>query len=143
MTDITAEELTAAVTTIAEALHYPVDHRGRVYDVKFLQPAIAYHLARAGFRFHPELALIKQRRLPPTPGVVEDAVEWVHPDAADSIDDELAGATIEDINRLSPAARAELIRRLGGDPQPAADDTPLEARTPWHVETTIQFEENQ
>lgn len=136
-----ADELTAAVNQIADALHYPVDHRGRVYDTRFLQPVIAYHLARAGFRLQPELAIIKKRRLPPTPGVVEDAVEWVHPNAADSIDDELAGATIDDINRLSPAARAELIRRLGGDPQPAAADTPLEARTPWHVQTNIQFDE--
>jgi two-component system sensor histidine kinase TctE len=34
--------------------------------------------------------MIKARRLPPTPGVVADAVEWVHPNAPDSIDDELA-----------------------------------------------------
>lgn len=136
-----ADDITAAMNDIAELLTYPVDHHGRVYDVRFLIPQLSFHLARAGVRWHPELAVIKKRRLPPTPGVLEDAVEWVHPDAPDSIDDELAGATVDDLHRLSAAARAELIRRLGGDPQPAAADITLDERTPWHVETTIQFDE--
>jgi hypothetical protein len=137
-----AEELNAAVADIAEALHYPVDHAGRTYDVGFLKPVIAFHLARCGFRRQEERVMIKARRLPPTPGVVADAVEWVHPNAPDSIDDELAGKTIEDIDRLSPAARAELIRRLGGNPQATAEQTPLEDRTPWHVETRVHFDDN-
>lgn len=139
-----ADDIDTAMHQIADLLHYPVDHRGRVYDCRFLTPQIAFHLARAGVRWHPELAVIKKRRLPPTPGVVEDAVEWVPPDAADSIEDELAGATINDIGRLSPAARAELIRRLGGDPQPvAAQDPTLDSRTPWHVETNIKFDDEE
>lgn len=137
-----ADEIDAAMHDIAELLTYPVDHRGRVYDCRFLTPQIAFHLARAGVRWHPELAVIKKRRLPPTPGVFEDAVEWVHPDAPDSIEDELAGATMEDLGRLSTAARAELIRRLGGDPQPVAQDEPLDTRTSWHVETTIRFDDD-
>lgn len=138
-----ADDITNAMNEIAELLTYPVDHHGRVYDVRFLIPQLSFHLARAGVRWHPELAVIKKRRLPPTPGVIEDAVEWVHPDALDSIDDELAGATIDDLHRLSAAARAELIRRLGGDPQPAAADITLDERTPWRVETHIQFDDEE
>ena len=139
-----AADIDAAMNDIAELLTYPVDHRGRVYDCRFLIPQISFHLARAGVRWHPELAVIKKRRLPPTPGVVEDAVEWVHPDAADSIEDELAGATLDDVGRLSTAARAALIRRLGGDAEPvAATDPDLDSRAPWHVETTIQFDDEE
>lgn len=137
-----AAEIDAAMRDIAELLHYPVDHRGRVYDCRFLTPAASFHLARAGVRVHPELAVIKKRRLPPTPGVFEDAVEWVSPDAPDSIEDELDGATMDDIATLSAAARAELIRRLGGNPESVvAEDPNLDARAAWHVETTIKFDE--
>lgn len=137
-----ADDIDAAMREIAELLQYPVDHRGRVYDCKFLIPILSFHLARAGVRWHPDIAVIKKRRLPPTPGVYEDAVEWVHPNAPDSIEDELHGATMEDLGRLSAAARAELIRRLGGNPDPvAAQDPDLDSRTPWQVQTNIQFDE--
>lgn len=137
-----AADVDAAMHDIAELLTYPVDHRGRVYDVRFLIPQLSFHLARAGVRWHPDLAVIKKRRLPPTPGVVEDAVEWVSPDAPDSIEDELAGATMADIGRLSAAARAELIRRLGGDPQPVAHQD-FDSRAPWHVQTNIEFDDEE
>jgi hypothetical protein len=140
----TGNTLEAVMYDLADALHYPVDSRGRVYDVRFMTPALSYHLARCGWRWHPELAVIKPRRLPPTPGVVQDAVEWVALDAPDSIDDELAGVTIDDVDRLSPAARAELIRRLGGDGTAVAEKDPdLDAKTLWHVETTIHFDDDQ
>lgn len=136
--------LEAAMYDIADALQYPVDHRGRVYDIRFMLPAIAFHLARAGAVIDPTRAVIKARRLPPTPGVIEDAVEWVGLDAAPSIDDELAGATINDIDRLSPAARAELIRRLGGDGTTiTAQQSDLDQRAPWHVETRIHFDDEE
>jgi hypothetical protein len=138
-----ADDITDAMNDVAELLIYPVDHHGRVYDVRFLIPQLSFHLARAGVRWHPELAVIKKRRLPPTPGVLEDAVEWVRPDAPDSIDDELAGATVDDLGRLSTAARAELIRRLGGNPDPVADSTSLDERTPWRVETSIHFDDEE
>lgn len=139
-----AADIDAAMHAIADDLCYPVDHRGRIYDVRFLIPQISFHLARAGYRKHTDLAVIKKRRLPPTPGVVEDAVEWVHPDAADSIEDELAGASIADAARLSPAARAELIRRLGGNPDPVAATQPdLDERVPWRTETHIQFDNEE
>lgn len=134
-----ADDITQAMNDIAELLHYPVDHHNRVYDVRFLIPQLSYHLAKAGLRWHPDKAVIKKRRLPPTPGVIEDAVEWVHPDAPNSIDDELAGATLDDIPRLSAAARAELIRRAGGIAEPVTED--LDERTPWRVETSIHFDE--
>lgn len=131
---------------IAEALQYPCDSRGRRYDVRFLLPVIAFHLARAGCVVDPGRAVIKKRRLPPTAGVVEDAVEWVSIDEPDTIDDELDGATLEDLPSLSAAARAEFIRRAriasGEDVAPApVSDADLDARTPWHVETSIVFED--
>ena len=140
----TGDSIQAAMYDIADALRYPVDNRGRIYDVRFLLPIIAFHLARAGAVIDPQRAVIKARRLPPTPGVIEDAVEWVSPDAPDSIDDELAGATIADIDRLSSAARAELIRRLGGDGEKAAANDPnLDDRAPWRVETSIHFDDEE
>lgn len=143
--------LSDAMYDIADALQYPKDHRGRRVDVRYLIPVLSYHLARAGCVVDPERAVIKKRRIPPTPGVVEDAIDWVPLDAPDRIDDELAGVTVDDIDRLSPAARAEFIRRLGGDPTglpgadtpvaPTSDD--LDARTPWHVETRIHFDDDE
>ena len=137
----TDDSLSAAMYDIADALRYPVDNRGRVYDIRFMLPAIAFHLARAGAVIDPNRAIIKARRLPPTPGVIEDAIEWVPVDAPDSIDDELSGATIADVDRLSPAARAELIRRLGGDGTTVTAPTDIDNRAPWHVETSIHFDE--
>jgi hypothetical protein len=124
---------------IADALRYPVDNRGRVYDVRFLLPIMAFHLARCGAVIDPSRAIIKARRLPPTPGVIEDAVEWVSVNAPESIDDELAGKSLDDVDKLSPTARAELIRRLGGKApshQPATE-------TLWHVQPSIHFDDDQ
>jgi len=130
-------QLTDAMYDLADALHYPVDSQGRVFDVKFMLPVLAYHLARCGAVIDPARALIKQRRLPPAPGVFEDAVEWVSVDAPDSIDDELAGVTIDDVESLSAAAKAELLRRLGAkEPESTNPDA-----TTWHVETSIHFDE--
>jgi hypothetical protein len=129
---------------LADALRYPVDSRGRVYDVSFLLPVLAYHLARCGADIDQDRAVIKARRLPPAPGVFDGAVEWVALDAPDRVTDELANATLEDIQSLSPAARAELIRRLGGDTTVAAQqNTDLDERAPWHVETHIQFDDEE
>jgi len=124
---------------LADALRYPVDNRGRVYDVRFLLPIIAFHLARCGAVIDPSRAIIKARRLPPTPGVFDDAVEWVGVNAPESIDDELAGKTVDDLAALSPAARAELIRRLGGEvttAEPATGAT-------WSVQPSIQFDDEE
>lgn len=133
--------LSDAMYDLADALRYPVDSRGRVYDVKFMLPVLAFHLARAGAVIDPARAVIKARRLPPTPGVVEDAVEWVGVNEPDSVDDELADATIADVDNLSPTARAALLRRLGVAPDDQTTD--LDGRTPWHVETTIHFDDDK
>lgn len=140
-----------ALQQIAEALKYPVDHRGRRYDINYLAPIIAYHLARMGCVIDPSRAQIKQRRVPAPPGYegtdMWDAVEYVPVGEPDTVEDELHGATLDDLPRLSPAARAEFIRRAGGEPpKPAATQAPptddeLAARVPWHVETSIQFDD--
>jgi len=138
-------ELAAAMYDIADALRSPVDHRGRRYDVKFLVPILSFHLARAGFRKVEGKAVIKPRRVPPPPeyentkwGEGWDAIEWVPIDAEPSIEDELATATLADLDRLSPAARDEVLRRLGAKrdaPQPAYDNVP------WRVEPSIHFDD--
>lgn len=133
------DPLVDAMYDIAECLVYPVDSKGRIYDVRFMLPVLAFHLARAGCVVDPERAVIKKRRRPPSPGVVEDAVDWVPLNAPDSVEDELADATLADLDRLSPAARAVLMRRLGG--QPDYTDTDLDSLTPWHVETSIHLDE--
>lgn len=136
--------LSDAMYDLADALKYPVDTRGRVYDVSFLLPVLAYHLARAGAYIDPDRAVIKSRRLPPAPGVIDGAVEWVSVNAPDRVNDELTGATLDDLDSLSPAARAELIRRLGGDTAVAEQiNTNLDERAPWHVETSIQFDDEE
>jgi hypothetical protein len=136
----TGDGLDAAMYDIADALRYPVDNRGRVYDVRFLLPIIAFHLSRCGAVIDPSRAIIKARRLAPAPGVIEDAVEWVSVNAPDSIDDELAGKSLDDVDKLSPNARAELIRRLGGQaPQQVQSAT----ETLWHVQPTIHFDDDQ
>ena len=63
-------------------------------------------------------------------------------DAPDSIDDELPGATLDDIDSLSPAARAELMRRLGAENAEALN-TDLDGRAPWRVETSIKFDDEE
>lgn len=129
----------AAARAIATALQYPLDPHGRAYDVRYLVPVLSYHLARAGIGPVDGQAVIKPRKLPPTPGCFEDAVEWVHVSAPDGIEDELVGVTLDDVGRLSPAARAEFVRRAGGNPAVVAQPD-LDAHAPWHVQTSIQFD---
>jgi hypothetical protein len=130
-----------AMYEISEALQYPVDSRGRVYDVRFLIPVLSFHLARAGFDKIPDRTIIKKRRLPPAPGVYEDAVEWVGINTPDRVEDELAGVTIDDVDLLSPAARAELIRRLGGESPQDTDERDLDEQNSWRVQTSIHFDD--
>lgn len=137
------DSMEATMYAIADLLRYPVDSKGRVYDCQFLMPILAFHLARAGCVIDPSRAIIKARLLPPAPGVIDGAVEWVSVNAPDGIEDELVGATMDDLDRLSPAARAELMRRLGGDPAKVPDYRPdqLDDRAPWRVETSIHFDD--
>lgn len=136
------EPLADAMYALADALRYPKDARGRVYDVTFLAPILAYHLARAGAVIDPGRAVIKARTLPAGPGVAEGAVDWVGVDEPDQVVDVFADVTIGDVDHLPPEARAELLRRLAGDqsPDPAGGDD-LDQRAPWHVQTSIKFDE--
>lgn len=138
--------LQRAMYAIAEALQYPVDNLGRVYDVRYLIPVLAFHLARAGMGRVDGQAVIKPRRIPPGPQVVEDAIEWVPLDAPDSIAEELASVTsIQDLQHLSPQARAIAVRDLlGGSDQAtaqAAAQVPLDDKPGWHTQTSIQFDD--
>ncbi|AEL19678.1 minor tail protein [Mycobacterium phage Edugator] len=148
------DPLSDAMYDIAEALQYPQDSRGRTYDVRYLIPILSFHLARAGAVIDPDRAIIRKQAVPPPAeiagtGLAEgwDAIRWVHPDEPQSVEDELRGATLDDLPRLSPEARAEFLRRAGGDPKPPApqlnNDVDLDARTPWHVETSIHFDEDE
>ncbi|QFG09407.1 minor tail protein [Mycobacterium phage Yuna] len=138
--------LADAMYDIAEVLQYPVDSRGRRYDVRYLLPVLSFHLARVGATIDPGRAVVKKRRCTPEPGVVEDAVEWVPLDAPDSIEDELHGATLDDLPHLSAAARAEFIRRATGEPPapPVVErDVDLHGRVPWHTETSIVWDDDE
>lgn len=151
--EVPQEELTPlqqAMYAVADALEYPVDNHGRVYDLRYLIPLLAYHLPRAGIGPVDGLAVVKKRLLPPGEGVAEGAVEWVPLDAEDSVEDELARVTsFDDLSNLSPAARAVAIRRMGGSPETAAAANPttdeqLDGRTPWSgVETRIHFDNEE
>ena len=132
-------QLQQAMYDIAEAMQYPMDNHGRRYDLRYLSPMLSYHLARAGIGKVEGQAVIKKRKLPPSPGVFDDAIEWVPLDAPSSIDDELAGRRLDDLSGLSKAARAEAIRRLGGDGA-AANPEPDMSQTPWHVQTSIHLD---
>lgn len=148
------DPLSDAMYDIAEALQYPVDSRGRTYDVRYLIPILSFHLARAGAVIDPDRAIIRKQAVPPPAELVGtgmgegwDAVRWVHPDEPQSVEDELRGATLDDLPGLSPAARAEFLRRAGGTPEDAApqpiNEAEFDARTPWHVETAIHFDEDE
>lgn len=135
-----------AMYAIAAALQYPIDNLGRVYDVRYMIPVLAFHLARAGLGPVDGQAVIKPRRVPPGPQVVEDAIEWVPLDAPDTVAEELAGVTsIDDLQHLSPQARAIAVRDLlGGSDQAtaqAAAQVPLDDKPGWHTQTSIQFDD--
>lgn len=123
-----------ALWDIADAMECPIDNHGRHYDFRWLIPALSFHLARAGIGKIDGQAIIKKRRLP------GGYVDWVPVDAPDTIEDELAGATLDDLPNLSPAAQAEFRRRANPDTQyePPAD---LDAQVPWRVEPCIRFDD--
>lgn len=140
------DPLQRAMYEIAEALQYPVDNLGRVYDVRYIIPVLAFHLARAGMGRIAGQAVIKPRRVPPGAQVVEDAIEWVPLDAPDTVAEELARVTsVNDLQHLSPQARAIAIRDLlGGSDQAAAQaaaQVPLDDKPGWHTQTSIQFDD--
>lgn len=76
-----AESMRKAMYDLANDLVYPVDADGNVMRVHELIPFLSYHLARCGYRKHEDEAVITQVPVPPTAGVVEDAVKYVPIDA--------------------------------------------------------------
>ena len=135
--------LQQAMYDIADAMVYPVDNHGRVYDLRYLIPVLSYHLARAGCVIDPARAVIKKRTLASAAGVMEGAVEWVPLWMEDTIEDQIAKVkTVDDIDSLSPAAKAEFMRRkFGVDAPVSAPDECVPEGSPWRVETSIRFED--
>lgn len=80
-----AKGMSQAMYDLANDLVYPVDQDGNVMRVHELIPFLSYHLARCGYRKHEDEAVIRQVPLPPTAGVVEDAVKYVPIDAPGSV----------------------------------------------------------
>ena len=128
------DELELAVLLLMGDLRYPINKDGTVLDTTFFAPLISYHLIRCGWRPDPEKRMIKARRIT-AKGVVQGAVEWVPVDAPDDPLVNLPTMTMADIERLSPAMRAEALRRMGGPETSDLPDNPG-----WHVATTIKIE---
>lgn len=79
------KDIEATMLLLAEHLKYPVDHNGHVLDMNHLPdvlPAVAHHLTKLGWRWHPEKALIKPRRVVGA-GFYEDLVTYVPVDGPD------------------------------------------------------------
>lgn len=130
----TAREVIDAMYALANALTYPQDHHGNTIDLTYILAPLAYHLALAGVRVHPEKALIKQRPIPGQ-GVVEGACEWVgvdEPDAAAPID---GAITLERLAAMSPAEQAAAMQQYGLSAQPNTD-------AGWHTKTRITQEDS-
>jgi hypothetical protein len=85
-----AREIEATMLQFADHLRYPLarpdkDGRHAVLMMNYLPDlpdTLSYHYARAGWRWHPEKALIKQR--PIVGGLFDDLVAWVDVDEPDS-----------------------------------------------------------
>lgn len=125
--------LQQAMCDIADAMEYPIDANGYHYDLRWLIPMLSFHLARAGIGRIDGQAVVKKRRLP------GGYIDWVGLGEADTVEDELAGATLADLPNLSSAAQAEFRRRAegrGAEPPPAD----MDAAVPWQVQPTIRFD---
>lgn len=129
------DEVIAAMHDLAEALTYPQDHHGNVIDLTYILAPLAYHLALAGARVHPDRALIRPRSIPGD-GVVEGAVEWVGANTPDPEPTPATGITLDQLATLPVEQQAELLRQhgLGATPDPAAG---------WHTRTKITTEDDQ
>jgi hypothetical protein len=117
-------------------LRYPVTKSGSVLDMTYFSPALAYHLARCGWRLNPNKRIIKPRRVI-AKGVVDDAVEWI---AADAPDDPLANLhnmTVAEINQLPPIQRAQAMRKVTGQELPELPNN----EKGWHTTANLKIED--
>lgn len=133
MSDMQREQHQAFAICIKD-LRYPVTKEGDVADVSYIAALVAYHLVRCGWRPDPAKRVIKARKVVGR-GVATGAVEWV---GMDEPDDPLAGLenmTMKELAALTPAARAEAIRRLGGD---TPNDLPMPEPS-WQLKPNIRI----
>jgi hypothetical protein len=85
----TMHEIESTMLTFAEHIKYPLarpDKQGRhaVLMMNYLPDlpdTLAYHFTRLGWRWHPEKALVKQRRV--VGGLFDDLVTYVDPSEPD------------------------------------------------------------
>lgn len=122
-----------AVYVIDQMLDNPIDRLGNTYDLRYLKPLLAWHLARCGLGLVEDQAVIKRRQYP------NGYVEWVGLDEPDLPPDPLDGLTMADLAQLPPEQREAAIRRLQ-----AGADGPVEdpdSKIPWKVRTNIEIDE--
>jgi hypothetical protein len=80
-----AKEIETTAMQLFEWLKYPIDAHGRVLDMNHLPDVVVtlvHHLTRGGWRWHPDKAQIKPRRIIGG-GYYEDLVTYVGVDEAD------------------------------------------------------------
>ena len=127
------QPLQEAVYLIGQMLDNPVDIHGHHYDLRYLKPCLAFHLARCGLGLVEDQAVVKRREYP------NGYVEWVPLDAPDLPPDPLDGLTMAEMAQLPAEQRDAAIRRLqAGEDGPVGD---LDDRIPWKVRTNIQIDE--
>lgn len=113
-------ELEAVSLLAAADLRYPVNAKGDVIQVAHLGAPLGDFLAKRGWRWDRNKALIKPRKVY-GPGVFEDAETWVDVSAPDDPLENLHHMSIIQIEALPEDLKGEAKRRLGWktqDPQP-------------------------
>ncbi|AGK86378.1 hypothetical protein Clark_0020 [Mycobacterium phage Clark] len=122
-----------AIYLIDQMLDNPIDMHGNHYDLRYLKPVLAYHLARCGLGLVEDQAVVKRREYP------NGFVEWVALDAPDLPADPLDRLSLADIAKLPAEQRDAAIRRLQAGEDGPVDDP--DDRIPWKVRTNIQIDE--
>lgn len=120
-----------AVELIGQMLDNPVDMQGNHYDLRYLKPLLAFHLARCGLGLIEGQAVVKRREYS------NGYVEWVGLDEPDLPANPMDSMTLADLQQLPPEQRDAAIRRLRGD----ADLIDADDRIPWRVRTNIHIDE--
>jgi len=125
------QEMAAALADFIKDCHYPVAKDGSIMDASYFVAIVGYHMVRCGWRRAADPVIKKRKVL--GPGVIEDAVEWVGVDEPDDELANLATMTLQEVAALSPAAKAEAIRRMGGE----YDHDLPEPEVAWQVTPNI------
>jgi hypothetical protein len=125
-----------AVYVVDQMLDNVVDKHGYGYDLRYLKPALSWHLARCGLGLIPDQAVIKRREYP------NGYVEWVGIDEPDLPADPLEGLTMAEIAQLPAEQRDAAIRRLQAGADVPTSDEDMVNRIPWKVRTNIEIDED-